>query len=89
MAHRYHNSKKMKGYYEGYDDKKRREMTDSMMIQEDHSAIANLPQDVKYHAYPKAGYYLGEVLNDSSSGIDRQLNKDGHMVKRFEQPEKY
>lgn len=95
---RSHESKGMKsydmknyneGYYEGYDDKKRREMTDGSMIHEDRSAIANLPQDVKYHEYPKAGYFVGEYLNDTKSGIDHQENVDGKQMRRHMQPEKY
>ncbi len=88
MAKRYHQ-KYNSGYYEGYDDKKRREMTDGSMIYEDRSAIANLPQDVKYHAYPKTGFYLGEYLNDTISGIDHQENKDGMYARKNKQPEKY
>ena len=101
MAKRYHQTKKdrsheskgMKkyneGYYEGYDDKKRREMTDGSMIYEDRGAIANLPQDVKYHEYPKTGFYAGESLNDTGSGIDHQENVDGKKMRSHLQPEKY
>ena len=90
MGKRYHQSKNInKGYYEGYDDKKRREMADGSMLFEDRSAIANLPQNVKYHLYPKAVGGLGENLNDGITGIDHQEKKDDSKMKSHLQPEKY
>ena len=51
------------------------------MIKEDHSKIANLPQDVHYYEYPKTGYQ-SYYLNDEISGIDKNMDHDISMSKR-------
>lgn len=59
------------------------EARDSSMLSADMSAPANLPQDVKYHAWPKSGTYMpDENLNDSISGIDKQMNDDVSGARR-------
>lgn len=76
--------------YAGMDARRRREMEDYYMIKEDHSAIANLPQDVKYVEYPKYGEgYLPERLDDTARGIEDQVAADDRMMMKHLKPEKY
>lgn len=89
-------SKGMKKYmakesYAGYDMRRKQEYQDSMMIKEDHSAIANLPQDVKYVLYPMEPYYNNPHLDDTLRGADRQMRDDvmSKSLKRNAYPEKY
>jgi len=70
MAKRYHASER------------KEERKDSGMLSEDHLAPANMPQDVKYHAWPKAGSYADYDINDSISGVNRQMDEDGAGMKR-------
>lgn len=71
------------GDYSGPLNKARREENrDFNMISEDKSACANLPQDVKYHAWPKAGHYAQYDLDDTIRGIDKQMDQDGAGMKR-------
>lgn len=63
-----------KKYYDGRDAEK----MGGDMISSDYSAIANMPQNVKYVQYPEAPYYSEPMINDSLSGIDRQMNNDVH-----------
>lgn len=91
MAKRYHQNFKdrydehrgmERAMHAGMDPRRRQEMEDAGMIHEDHSAIANLPQNVMVKAYPKTGPYLPEVLDDTIRGVDRQM--DGDDSKRAE-----
>jgi hypothetical protein len=45
------------------------------MLSEDHSAVANLPQEVVQRAYPKCDY-MGQYLNDTIEGIDETNKKN-------------
>lgn len=71
MAKRHHS-----GHYEGMDSRRKQEMSDAGMIREDHSAIANMPQEVMIKQYPKDSNYMPEEIDDRISGIDRQMNAD-------------
>lgn len=64
-------------YYAGVDPRRRQEMRDAGMIQEDHKAVANLPQNVIMRPYGDAGGYLPEDLDDTISGVNRQMDLDG------------
>jgi hypothetical protein len=70
------------GNYAGLDSARREEKRDSEMLNSDFSACANLPQDVKYHPWPKAGHYADYSLNDDIGGIDKQMNEDGVAMKK-------
>jgi hypothetical protein len=71
-------------YYAGMEPRRRQEMRDAGMIHEDPYSVANLPQDVRYHAYPKVRNGLPEELDDTINGIDRQIEYDhGHAMKHF------
>lgn len=84
---RYHHSSNE--YYAGHDGRRMQEMHDAGMISEDHSAIANLPQEVKMEEYPKAYDYLPEMIDDSIRGIDEQMKADNEGRKKNFKPKKF
>ena len=63
-------------FYAGMDARRRQELEDSGMINEDPRAIANLPQEVMIKAYPKTGPYLPEGIDDTGRGVDMQMDYD-------------
>lgn len=73
----------------GMDPRRYQEMRDAGMINEDHSATANLPQQVKYHDWPKARHYHDYGLDDTIRGIDRQMDEDNYEMEKHLQPGKY
>lgn len=77
------------GYYAGPDPRQRESLEDSRMIHEDHRAIANLPQDVKYHMWPHATYAQYPNLDDSAIGIDQQITFDHDKMERGQRGHKY
>lgn len=92
-AKRHHGMKEGKGlhwaeYYAGVDPRRRQEMMDGMMIREDHHAIANMPQEVVYRSYPKAGHTLAPYLDDTIQGVDSQMNRDDMMKMKNFDPKK-
>lgn len=84
----YRRAKVNEGFYAGPEPRRMLEMKDAGMLYEDHSAIANLPQDVKIKPYPKTGPYMPEVLNDDLSGIDAQMNYDDSQRRAHWYPKK-
>ena len=72
-----------------HDFNARKKFEDSAMINEDHRAVANLPQHVIMKAWPKAkfGHLMG--LDDTISGIDVQMEEDTREMKLHSYPEKY
>ena len=93
---RYHSSKRkssVAGYrelemYAGPALRDRQEYDASMMIREDHGAIANLPQGVLIREYPKTAYNNSDVP-DTMVGIDYQIREDSKHEKKGKFPEKY
>ncbi len=75
-------------HYAGMEPRRRQEMEDAGMISEDHNAIANLPQNVVYRAYPVSGQSLPEGLDDTMRGIDRQIDADDSQRARYNVPKK-
>lgn len=80
-AKRYHDSKKDSGahgpeLYSGAAARYAMEKKDGSMIHENHNAIANMPQEVMIKPWPARPGYLPEDLDDTISGIDRQLSMD-------------
>lgn len=71
------------------DPRRHQEMRDAGMIREDHSATANLPQDVKYHAWPANDDYPRYGLDDTIRGIDKQENEDYRKMESHKQKGKY
>lgn len=66
----------MNEFYAGMPARRRQELEDAGMIHEDSRAIANLPQEVMIKAYPKAGAYMPEGIDDTQRGIDMQIDYD-------------
>lgn len=93
MAKKYYGSSKgsMEAMecYAGYDARRRREIEDGNMLNENHSAIANMPQEVKYHDWPASPIGASYNLNDDIRGIDNQMRDDLRGEKKGEMPEKY
>ena len=79
----------MSGHYEGHEGRRMEEMRDAGMIQEDHNAIANLPQEVKMMAYPKTGPYMPEMIDDTIRGVDMQMDSDDSGRRKHFKPHKY
>jgi hypothetical protein len=76
------------GHYEGHNPRRRQEMEDAGMISEDHSAIANMPQNVIMKNYPTENDYTPENLDDTISGIERQKGMDYSKMRQHLMPKK-
>ena len=57
-------------------DERKMEKRSGAMLHEDHRAIANMPQDVKYHEWVSERPYLNTHLDDTISGIEHQQGGD-------------
>lgn len=77
------------GDYSGLNAAREQQARDFSMISEDKSACANLPQQVKYHAWPKPGSYASYDLDDTIKGIDGQMNADGSGMRKHKSKSKY
>jgi len=75
-------------HYAGMEPRRRQEMEDAGMIHEDHSAIANMPQEVMMKKYPDSESYMPENLDDTISGVDRQIGYDDRKRKEHFMPKK-
>lgn len=75
--------------YAGRLDKEHIEAQDGGMIREDHSAIANLPQNVMIKAYPKPDTYGHYDLDDTIESVDNQRVQDAKYKKGGKFPEMY
>lgn len=87
MAKRHHHMRE--GHYEGHSARRHQEMHDAGMIREDHSAIANMPQEVMMKAWPDGGGYEPERLDDTIRGINEQKSADYGQMKKHLHPHKY
>lgn len=83
MAKRYYS-----GEYEGYGETKRQESKD-VLVRNETSRPANMPTDIKYHAWPSAEYYQEYNLNDCLSGVDDQIREDVSKAKQHRSKNKY
>jgi hypothetical protein len=75
-----------------YYDEKRTEAREGGMISADRSAVANMPQSVKYHDWPTSDKYMGEAvpgLNDKITGINAQMSEDVRGAKKYRSHDKY
>ena len=54
------------------------------MISEDHSAPANLPQDVVHKYYPKMDYMDSHYLDDTIRGVDDNYDDSIDRVERHQ-----
>ena len=89
MKHRDGHSMMHEGHYEGHAGRRKQEMEDGGMIHEDHSAIANLPQEVRITPYPKYGANMPDGLDDTIRGIDNQMGADDSQRDARMKPHKY
>lgn len=87
MAKRHHHHRE---HYAGMEPRRRQEMEDAGMISEDHSQVANLPQEVVMRPYSKVGHYMPEdVLDDTIRGVDHQMDDlDGRKERQHMMPKK-
>lgn len=76
------------GHYEGAEHRRRQEMEDAGMIHENHSEVANLPQEVMMKPYPKTGPWTPENIDDTIHGIDRQIDGDDSQKMKHFHPKK-
>lgn len=80
---RFHNS----GLYEGMDGRRADEARDFNMFPDSSSAVANMPQEVIYKAWPKADQGANYKLNDNISGINKQIGEDVRKMNSHRKPE--
>ncbi len=59
------------------------------MIHEDHSEIANLPQEVVYKEYPKMPMGGNYRLDDTIRGVDDNLMDSRETVDRYQSDSMY
>lgn len=77
------------GDYDGMDERRSTERRDGEMINENQSAIANLPQEVIMREYPK-NPYMSFDIDDSIRGVDKLMKENKKHYKRGSSPaEKY
>jgi hypothetical protein len=76
------------GHYEGMEGRRTQEAEDGGMIREHPHAIANLPQEVMIKAYPRTGPMMPESLDDTISGVDRQMDYDDSQRRKNFYPKK-
>lgn len=62
-------------FYAGIDPRRRQEIADGGMIEEDNKAMANLSPKARHYEYPKAGYYTSQYLDDMLQDIDNPFTK--------------
>lgn len=76
-----------------YDKKSQVQMEkeDAEMIREDHSACANLPQEVIQKEWPRTTFFDHSDLGkwDNARGIDRQMDEDTNGASRHRSKSKY
>ena len=59
------------------------------MLSEDHSAPANLPQQVVHKYYPKCDYVDGYYLDDTIKGIDKNIDDSIEKVESYQSDSMY
>jgi hypothetical protein len=89
MAHKKRHHASHQGMYEGHNERRHREMKDAGMLHEDKSEVANLPQSVKYHPWPGAYQGFDSNIDDTISGINRQMDADESQARRHNVPKKW
>lgn len=90
--HEVHHSKKetpiRDGAYSDADATARMQHHDSMMISEDRSAVANLPQQVIMKDWADHEAYLPDILDDTIVGVNKQINYDNRKRAEHFEPKK-
>jgi len=75
-------------FYAGLDPRRRQEVADSGMIQEDHTQMANLPRMARHFEYPRSEYYSTPYLDDTRRGTTDIPDDDGYSMARYKNPYK-
>lgn len=76
-----------KRYHDG--ERRHKHMSENGMLHEDHSAIANMPQEVMMKQYASNdGDYMNHDLDDTIRGVDSQLGMDASKRKSGMRPKK-
>lgn len=98
MAKRYHDGHPVKhhsahkaidgGHYAGIDERRKLEHLDGMMISEDHSAMANMPQEWTIKPWPDHNAYLPEDIDDTIRGVNAQIDLDDRQRAKTFNPKK-
>lgn len=86
---RKHESTGMKKYERSRHERSGMDSGYMGMISEDHSAPANLPQEVKHTYYPKCDYLSTHYLDDSIKGIDETSRDNINTTDRHQSDSKY
>lgn len=55
-------------FYGGLDPRRRNEIADGGMVQEDRQEMANLSRRFIHREYPRAGYYANPYIDDTVKG---------------------
>ncbi len=69
-------------FWAGIDPRRRQEVADGGLVQEDHTQIANLPRQAIHHEYPQAGYYSTPYIDDTLRGEDPELDDNLNSAQR-------
>lgn len=87
MVRKYHQNRKDRRHEsEGmkkYEEERKNRGLDSRfmgMLSEDHSAPANLPQEVVHKYYPKCEYMDRYELDDTIEGVDENIDETVRKV---------
>jgi hypothetical protein len=78
-----------KKFYDAMESRRKSEMRDAGMLSDDKSAIANMPQNVRYHDWPGSYRGLDSYLNDDISGINNQMEMDDRGARKNLVPKKW
>lgn len=66
-------------FYAGIDPRRRQELSDGGIVNEDMNAMANLPVQAVHHEYPQAGYYSTPYLDATMRGIGTKEVDDSNL----------
>lgn len=100
MAHkRHHASKKHhKKHYSSYGEheshdvhefeRRREAMREDGMLNEDRSAVANMPQNVMMKSYPPYDADMEEAPDDTIRRIDLMMHESENKIREFVKPRK-
>lgn len=84
---RYHSDENI-GFGQTSDHRRAAEAHDFNMFGHSHDEIANMPSEVKMHAWEKVHDYMAGTEDDTIHGIDKQIDHDESKVKSHLKPRK-
>jgi len=89
MKDRHDESVGMKRYERGRSHKNKMDSGYMGMLSEDHSAPANLPQHVIQKEYPPCNYVDNYYLDDTSRGIDDNIDDSVRKIESHQSDSMY